>query len=273
MQNIKLYKGRFVSYILLLLIVAVIMYMLKTCSYEKRHTINTPSGGDTIDVAIEYSPISLYIYDDTLGGFNYDLIRKIALDNNLNLKFHPIVSLTDAISKLDNGLYDVLIAEFPRTSEFNDNYLFTTPVYLDQQVLVQRVDSITHNRRIKSQLDLAGDSIWVVANSPLINRVNNLSHEIGDTIYIITDSTYAAEQLTIMTAIGDVKQAVVNAKVAQKLAKEYPFLDISTNISFTQFQSWIVNKNDSLLCDSLNSWIQTIKQTEYYKSLECKYFK
>ena len=76
-----------------------------------------------------------------------------------------------------------------------------------------------------------------------------------------------------MTAIGDIKQAVVNAKVAQKLAKEYPFLDVSTNVSFTQFQSWLVNKNDSLLCDSLNSWILTIKQTEYYKSLECKYFK
>ena len=99
------------------------MYMLKTCSYKKNQTSNIPSSGDTIDVAIEYSPLSLYTYDDTLGGFNYDIIRKIATDHNLYLKFHPIVSLTDATSKLEKGLYDILIAEFPLTSEFNNKYL------------------------------------------------------------------------------------------------------------------------------------------------------
>lgn len=273
MQHLELYKGRFITYILLFLFVIVIMYMLKTCSYKKNQTSNIPSSGDTIDVAIEYSPLSLYTYDDTLGGFNYDLIRKIATDHNLYLKFHPIVSLTDATSKLEKGLYDILIAEFPLTSEFNNKYLFTIPIYLDRQVLVQRIDSTTPNRLIKSQLDLAADSIWVVANSPITHRITNLAHEIGDTIYIISDSTYAAEQLFIMTAIGDIKQAVINEKVAKKLAKKYPYIYISTDISFTQFQSWLINKNDSVLCDSLNSWIAIIKQTEYYKLLESKYFK
>ena len=74
-----------------------------------------------------------------------------------------------------------------------------------------------------------------------------------------------------MTAIGEIKQAVINEKVAQKLAKKYPFVDISTDISFTQFQPWIVNKNDSILHDSLNSWIQTIKLNQYYNSLSNKY--
>ncbi len=272
MQKLRLHNGRLVTYILLLLLVVIIMYMLKTCSYKKfNQPILVPSRQDTIDVAIEYSPISLYVYDDTLGGFNYDLIRQIALEHKLNLKFHPIVSLTEATSKLEQGLYDILIAEFPMTSEFNDKYLFTIPVYLDRQVLVQRIDSITLNRRVKSQLDLAGDSIWVVANSPLAHRITNLAHEIGDTIHIISDSTYAAEQLFIMTAIEEIKQSVINEKVAQKLAKEYPFIDISTDISFTQFQPWIVNRNDSILRDSLNSWIKTAKKTKYYKTLEYKY--
>lgn len=250
------------------------MYMLKTCSYSKNgNNINTSSDSETIDVAIEYSPLSLYTYNDTLGGFNYDLIRQIAIEHNLNLKFHPIVSLTDAIKNFEMGSYDILIAELPLTTEYNNKYLFTIPIYLDKQVLVQRKDSVTFKPKIKSQLDLAGDTIWVVANSPLTNRITNLSREIGDTIYIISDSIYAAEQLFIMTAIGDIKQAVINEKVAQKLAKQYPYIDISTDISFTQFQSWIINKTDSILCDSLNSWIATIKQTEYYKSLESKYFR
>lgn len=273
MKKLNQKNGSTSTYILLLVLVVIIMYMLKTCSYKKDNNFTyTPSKGDTIDVAIEYSPLSLYTYNDTLGGFNYDLIRQIAAIHDLNLKFHPIVSLTDAISKLNIGYFDILIAELPMTTEYNDKYLFTTPIYLDKQVLVQNKDSITLDRHIKSQLDLANDTVWVVANSPISYRILNLSHEIGDTIYIMSDSVYAAEQLLIMVAIGDIKQAVINERVAKKLVEQYPYIDISTDISFTQFQSWIVNKNDSILCDSLNSWIATLKQTEYYKSLESKYF-
>ena len=29
-------------------------------------------------MAIEYGPLSLYRYDDTLGGFSYDLLRQLA---------------------------------------------------------------------------------------------------------------------------------------------------------------------------------------------------
>ena len=60
----------------LLAVAVLLMIMAKTCSapavYDSRHR---PSGGDTVDVAIEYGPLSLYRYNDTLGGFAYDFIR------------------------------------------------------------------------------------------------------------------------------------------------------------------------------------------------------
>ncbi|MDE7135294.1 MAG: glutamine ABC transporter substrate-binding protein, partial [Muribaculaceae bacterium] len=54
--------------------------------------------------------------------------------------------------------------------------------------------------------------------------------------------------------------------------KKYPELDASLEISFNQFQSWVVAPRDSILRDSLNSFIQRFQQTEYYNNLINKYF-
>ena len=246
------------------------MYMLKMCSSNSSDltTSQLPSSGDTIDVGIEYSPLSLYSFGDTLGGFNYDLMRLVASQHNLKINFHPIVSLTHAITAVEKGSFDILIAEMPTTSEFTDKFLFTIPIYLDRQVLIQ---SKSNYKQINTQLDLAGDTVWVVANSPFASRINNLAREIGDTIYVITDSIHSAEQLFILTATNEIKQAVINEQVAKIMAQDYREVDISTDISFSQFQSWIVNKNDSVLCDSLNSWLSAIKSTNQFQTLQERY--
>lgn len=124
---------------------------------------------------------------------------------------------------------------------------------------------------IVSQLDLARQEVWVVANSPVVSRLKNLSAEIGDTIYVKQDNHYGAEQLLIMTAVGDIPRAVVNEKSARAIADDYPDVDISTAISFTQFQSWIMRKDNVELADSINAVLKRIKQTDYYKALESKY--
>lgn len=273
MRKLKQYNNRLAIYLLLLFVAIGLMIMVKTCSYDSDILGDKSSGGDTLDIAIEYSPMSLYRYNDTLGGFNYDLIRDLTARHNIDVKFHPIVSLTEALDRLNAGKYDILIAEVPSTTDLKERFLFTDAIYLDKQVLVQRIDSVTRRPKIKSQLDLADDTVWVVANSPLETRIANLSEEIGDTIYVRADSLYSAEQLFILTAVGDIKQAVVNERIAKLMAKDYPQVDINTNISFTQFQSWLLNKNDSILCDSLNSWLSKYKLTPPYKSLETKYLK
>lgn len=274
MKSTKAKTGNIIVYIILLVITVAFMLSLKTCSHKRQNSSGFHSaGGDTLDIAIEYSPLSLYTYNDTLGGLNYDIIREIAKDNGLKLKFHPIVSLSEAFKLLDQGIFDILIAEVPMTSEYRKNYLFTEPIYLDRQILVQRKDSITGKPKINSQLDLASQTVWAIANSPTALRIKNLSSEIGDTIIVKSDSLYSSEQLVIMTAIGEIEYAVVNERLARAMAQDYPILDLGTNISFTQFQPWIVSNNDSILCDSLNTWIIRYKQSPQYTDNINKYLK
>ncbi len=260
-------------YILLLLGAIGGMWMLKKCSVP---IVDTPtmhyeySKGDTIDVAIEYSPMSMYKYADTIGGFNYDLMRLVADSAHIVVKFHPLVSLELALAGLDNGDFDVVVADIPMVMSYQQRYTLSEPVYLDKQVLVQRMDSMGEVG-VKSQLDLAGKQVWVAAGSPVADRLRNLSAEIGDTIYVNEQSEYSPEHLFMLTAIGDIPLAVVNEKIALSMEKDYPDVDISTHVSFTQFQSWVMRKNDTLIANTINTILRRMKDSPHYHTLSERY--
>ncbi|MBD5284791.1 MAG: transporter substrate-binding domain-containing protein [Bacteroides sp.] len=247
-----------------------LMYTLGNCARGSSAAADGNSGGDTIDVAIEYSPLSFYQYDDTLGGYNYDLLRLLARDHNLVFNYHPVTAVSKPLEKLENGDYDLLVADIPATTELKEQYTLLEPVLLDKQVLVQRKDP-KGNVKIKSQLDLAGDTLWIVAGSSIEKRINNLAKEIGSDINIKHEDEYGAEQLFIMTALGEINNAVVNERVARELIDKYPNVDISTDISFTQFQSWLTSKANPALADSINKWLVDLKKTDEYQMLVEKY--
>ena len=174
-----------------------------------------------------------------------------------------------AIAGLADGRYDVLVAQFPMTAGDTSRFAFTDPIYIDQQVLVQRRNS----QAIHSQLDLAGDTVWVVKGSPMIQRIASLSREIGDTIYVHVDELYGPEQLMMMVSGGEIRYAVVNRSIARAMSSRLPNLDRSVAISLSQFQSWMVAKNRHGLCDSLNAWHNQVKlDTAAYLGLQRRYF-
>jgi len=256
-------------YAILLAIVVAIMVALSLCDRPKETAETRHSGGDTLDIAIEYSPVTYYTYADTLGGYNYDLMRLISKQVKCPMKFHPMVTLEKALTGLEEGRFDVVVAQFPMTAGDTSRFAFTDPIYIDQQVLVQRRGS----HAIHSQLDLAGDTVWVVKGSPMIQRIASLSREIGDTIYCHVDELYGPEQLMMMVSTGEIRYAVVNRSIARAMAPRLPNLDRSVAISLSQFQSWIVSKERKGLRDSLNQWHRQVKlDTASYMTLQRRYF-
>lgn len=265
-------KGATGTYIALLVAVVILMFMLKQCSSPvSRDSIAVKSAfGDTLNVAIDYSPMSMYSYGDTVGGFNYDVIRQLAVQNNLKLRFFPVNTIDRALQLLDSGYCDIIVADLPLTAEYKKRFLFTEPTFIDRSVLVQRRDS-TGRKTLASVLDLAGKTVTVAAGAPVVDRIRNLSREIGDTIYISLDSTYSAEQLVMLVAAGEIDLAVVNDGIARRLAAKLPEIDVSTNISFSQFQSWITATGDTLLRDSINAMLGRFMLTPEYDELLIRY--
>ena len=262
-------RGQMILYTALLAVVVACMVALSLCDRPKVAITDQPSSGDTLDIAIEYSPVTYYSYDDTLGGYNYDLLRMISQRVGCPMKFHPIVTLEKALSGLEDGRYDMVVAQFPMTAGDTARLAFTQPIYIDQQVLVQR----RGRQAIHSQLDLAGDTVWVVKGSPMVQRIASLSREIGDTIYVHVEQQYGPEQLMMMVSAGEIRYAVVNRSIARAMAVHLPNLDRSVPISLSQFQSWLVAKDRHSLCDSLNQWHELVKSdTAAYLGLQRRYF-
>ncbi|MFI3239476.1 MAG: transporter substrate-binding domain-containing protein [Bacteroidales bacterium] len=257
------------SYLVLLLLTLFAMYMLKDCRHYNVQVDRLR--GDSLNVAIEYSPISLYMKNDTLYGFNYDLIKELSIQGGFDIKFHPIVNIKSGLLGINSGSYDILLAQIPITAEMRNKYLFTEPIYLDKQVLVQRIDSLG-DVVVKSQLDLADKTVYVISGTSTQERINSLAQEIGETIHIVSKHKFGQRELFNMVADSIIDYAIINEKSAQRLSNDITNVDFKMDISFTQFQSWVINPQDTLLCDSINILIKRIKETPRYEEIYNRYF-
>lgn len=222
----------------------------------------------------EYNQSGYYVSGDTLQGFQYELSQAIAQISGLEVQTHLVMSLSESFKELSKNECDVIARNIPITSEMRDDYLFTEPIVFNKQVLVQRTAEANNGQApLRNQLDLAQKTLYIPKDSPALLRLQNLEHEIGDTIYVIEDELYSTEQLMIMVAKGDIDYAVCDQQIARQTQKDLPEVDITTDISFTQLQSWAVRKDSPILLDSLNSWLQQIKDNGVYDLIYKRYYK
>lgn len=261
------------------LIVAAVIVILICIGIGRRCSTGSASalseqirrpGHDTLAVAIEMSPLTYTFANDTADGFDYQIIQDISARHGLAAVFFPVANLEEAYQGLYDGKYDLLVANMPATASLREYFPLTDAVYLDRQVLVQRRNADS-TLRVQSILDLRDDTVYIPAGSPARSRLENMSREIGDTVFIESLPGYNAEHLAIMTATGEIGHAVVGEAVARRVAADYPVLDYSTAVSFNQFQVWATAPGDTTLRDSLNSWIDAFKTTGAYRRLSQRY--
>lgn len=270
MQPLK-QRNNHIALLFLLLILAVgAMVAIRQCSANRHRLIVGNEPVDTINVALQYSPVSFYMQDDTLGGLDYDLLHIIAREHNQHFRYTPITTAREGLTGLETGRFDIVAANLPMTTALRDSFLVTDPVYADRQILIQLRDTTRHRKPIESALDLRGDTVYVTRHSPNVMRLKNLIREIGDTIYIKQVSA-TAEQLFIQVALNEIPLAVINEQIAKSMSADYPQVDCTIGISFTQFQPWVLQKTEHALCDSLNSWLLRLKATEQYQNLLDRY--
>lgn len=228
---------------------------------------------ESLKIVTNIDPITYHVSGDTISGFTYEVLNALQKYSNIPFKISVENSLTKSLEKLESGKYDLIARNIAVNSDLKDEYLFTEPIILNKFVLVQRKaeynDSI---EPIRNHLDLAKKTIYTPHNSPSIVRLKNLSHEIGDTIYIVEDDVYESEQLAFMVAAGDIDYAVCDAKTALMIGQKNLELDIKTDIGFTHLESWAVRPNSPVLLDSINSWLKQFKKTAEYRSILKKYY-
>lgn len=259
-------------------ITAVILWAL-FFRKENEEKINIRSYDEIIQSGIlkavtEYNSLSFYVDGDSVAGFHYELLKAFAKDKGIALEVTPLMSMDERMKGMENGSFDILANNVLITTGRKDSLKFTRPIILSKQVLVQRKPMQEGDSTyITNLLDLAGKTVYIVKGSPYKLRIQNLSNEIGDTIYVEEVEKYGPEQLLAMVSHGDIDYAVCDNNIAQTLQENFPRLDMSKDISFTQFYSWGVNPENTILLDTLNAWLDSYMQTPAFQLLKKKYYK
>jgi membrane-bound lytic murein transglycosylase MltF len=256
------------AYIVLLFFAVFLMVMLwnvirhKDKPLEIRDYPQIVASG-TLNIVTDNNSIGYFV-----SGFQYEMIRALEREWGVQVRIFIENRLNDNLNGLLSQHYDLVARPIPINTALRDLFSFTQPIALNKQVLVQRKSAYNNDiEPVRQHLDLARKTIHVPSNSPAILRLNNLAHEIGDTIYIAENETYETEKLVMLVASGDIDFTVSDKKTAQRLAAVFPQIDIKTDISFTQIEAWAVRKDSPILLDSLNVWLTRFRAMEEFRRI------
>ena len=255
------------------MIAAIFVFFIgitRNCGRLPSAPIEGFSENDTIDIAIIYGPGSYYIYSDSLAGINHEIATHFSEETDIPIKLWAIANPANGMSKLETGAFDIL-ASLPLDNYIRNRFPVSESIFLDRLVLVQLSDTVTGDKDINSSLDLNGKTVYVSAGSSALQRMKNLSNEIGGNIEVVEQPDFSDELLTVKVATGSIPYAIVNEKVAQKIAESYPELNYDSSVSFTQFQVWVFNPSDSILSKKFNTWFEDFRDTDTYRSIISNY--
>lgn len=229
---------------------------------------------DTLRVATDMSSNSFFLIGDELSGVQYELINGFAEELGINVIIEPQLNIEKSFEALREGKIDIVARPIPVTAELRSSYYFVEPFFVTRQVLVQHTPTAGDTiGPLRNQLLLAGETIYLPASSLAHYRINNLIKEIGDTIYTVNDGT--SSYVDLMKAVSErkIKYTVVDQHIAQRMASKIDSLDVTTPISFTQLQAWVVNPKSKELCNRLDQYFQDLKKSGKLDRLIKKYIK
>lgn len=227
----------------------------------------------------DFNSINYFVYRGQTMGYQYELLKKYADHLGVDLKIKVDNNLEAKFDSLQQRKCDVIGIDLTVTKARKKRVDFTVPHSLSRQVLVQRKPEgykqmssrKIEEKLIRSQLDLAGKTIYVQKSTSFVSRLRSLENEIGADIDIV-ESDYEAEQLVKLVAKGEIDYTVCDEHVAMVNRTYYNNIDIETPVSFPQKLAWAVHKGADSLKVSINQWMTEYKETAGYRMLYHKYF-
>lgn len=263
-------KNKKLIYIGSTLLILLVLIKLLFFKQKSIHDLPAILKSGRLSVVVSNNDLGFRVKGDSAFGFQYEVAKAFADSLNLELLISTNNNFKECLDGLRKGNYDIYADFIPITSEWQNEYLFTIPLKISRQVLIQRKDS--SQKIIKNQVDLAGDTIYLPKNSPHILRLRHLSGEIADTIYLIEVNDVNSEDLVKWVAMGKIKQTICDERDALKWKLQYPNIDISLPLGFDQQYGWMLDKESKQLQQKLNDFLNDFIGSESYWKIYRKYY-
>jgi len=225
---------------------------------------------DTLKALTIYSPTSYFIYKGEIMGFEYEVLKNIANKLGLVLKIIIVDDMDKMFDLLNKGEADIIAYGLTVTKERKDIVSFTKPYQKIHQVLIQK----DKKNKIIDITQLANKRISVRQNSSYFKRIQNISEEIGEDIYIDTISgEYSTEEIIEMVHKGEIDYTIADNNLAYVNSTYYHDLDMSIPVSLSQNLAWAVRKNSPELLGLINKLIEKNVKHKKFNIVYKKYFK
>jgi len=225
---------------------------------------------DTLRAITIYSPTSYFLYKGEVMGFEYELLKRMAEEMGLQLKIIIAKDMDQMIDRLNKGDADIIAYGMTITKNRKKLISFTKPYMKIHEVLIQRKgpDEVTDVTELGERI------ISVRKNSSYIERLKNVSDEIGENIYIDTiPGKYSTDEIIQMVENGDINYTIADNNISNVNSTYYNDLNMSVPVSLSRNLAWIVRKSSTNLLEELNRMITNSVGGLEYNILYNKYFK
>ena len=228
-----------------------------------------------------YNAYSYFIYKGQPMGFEYELVKKLAKYFDVALEVKIVNNIEEMFEMLNSGEGDLIAFNLTITKERLVKVDFTKPINTIKQVLVQRKPENWEKMKlheieiqlIRDPAELIGKTVFVRSNSAYVQRLINLSDEIGGDIIIAeAEPELTTEDLIAQVSSGEIDYTISDDNIAHLNSVYYRNIDAKTDISLSQRIAWAVEKDSDVFESAVNKWLDSMKATVDFAVIYKKYF-
>jgi membrane-bound lytic murein transglycosylase F len=247
---------------------------------------------DTLTALTTYNSTSYFLYRGQPLGYEYELLKMFAEQNDLILKMRVVEDVDSLFILLNEGVGDIVAARVVPSAADTVNVAFSDPLYRTDPVVVQRAappdlpDSVEEtiddgaeaydttvaaDRLVAEDLPeeveieaklitrpsgLAGETVHVPGSSGYSERLMELSDEIsGDIEVVEIGGNVSAERLIRGVATGAIDLTVSSEELAQLKENYFTNIVARPELGEPLEVTWAVRRNAPLLLEELNDFI------------------
>ncbi|WP_294579285.1 transporter substrate-binding domain-containing protein [uncultured Thomasclavelia sp.] len=216
----------------------------------------------TIGTDVTYPPFEMEV-DGELVGVDMELLAAIAEDQGFDYKVEAL-GFDAAVTALESGEKDAVIAGMSITEERQQKYDFTDPYYETGQTFAVLADS-----DINSWEDLRGQTVVAKMGTAGLSLAEENADKYGYTVVVVEDSTSMFEQVKAGEAAACFEdEPVLGYTISQGT---YDFKMPVEKENATGYGMAVMKGENSELIEMFNQGLQNIKDSGKYQEILDKY--
>jgi polar amino acid transport system substrate-binding protein len=248
--------------IVLVLVMVIGTVALSGCTQEDKNKI-------ILGTSADFAPFEYIAANQTIIGFDIDLIKKILTDQGYTVEVQDI-GFDSLIPSLQSGKIDVIAAAMTINDERLQQVDFSNPYYDANQAVLVKVGANVNittiedlkNYTVGAQTTTTG---WAWVNDTLV-ATGKLNSDNFRSYDLYTDAV--ADLIIGPSRVGAI---VIDSPVAKAFAKKGN-VEIALNITTNESYGFAVEKGNTELANKINAGLTAVMATTYWETLVEKYF-